>query len=67
MIKFKLMFVRQAGAVPKGTNETSIMCMRPDLYEKQRETTPEHIKKYRQSYRTQPGKIIVHHGLHDDT
>ena len=47
MIKFKLMFVRQAGAVPKGTNETSVMCMRPDLYEKQRETTPEHIKKYR--------------------
>lgn len=40
--------------------------MRPDLYEQKREATPEHIRKYRQSYKQEPGAILVHHGLHDD-
>lgn len=42
------------------------MCMRPDLFEQKREDTPEHIRKYRQSYKQQPGAILVHPGLHDD-
>jgi hypothetical protein len=37
--------------------------MRPDLYPVQRESTPEHIKKYRMSYRNEPGIRIVHPGL----
>lgn len=42
------------------------MCMRPDLYQPPRETTPEHIRKYRQSYKQQPGAILVHPGLQKD-
>ena len=49
--------VRQAGAIPKGSEDTSLICMRPDLYqqEKMRELTPERIKKYRQSAKQVPG------------
>jgi len=28
--------------------------------------TPEHIKRYRQSYRNQPGLRVQHYGLKDD-
>ena len=42
------------------------MCMRPDLHGPPRETTPEHIRKYRQSYKQQPGAILIHHGLQKD-
>lgn len=42
------------------------MCMRPDLFEGKKETTPERLKKYRQSHKQQPGMILVHHGLHED-
>jgi hypothetical protein len=40
--------------------------MRPDLYEQHRSGTPEHIKRYRQSTKQEPGAIIVHHGLQND-
>lgn len=42
-------------------------CIHPDLIESnKRESTPEHIKKYRQSYRNQPGLRVQHFGLKED-
>lgn len=59
--------IRQAGSIPKGSLGTASDCVRPDLLESnKRPDTPEHIKKYRQSYKNQPGLRVQHFGLKDD-
>jgi hypothetical protein len=59
--------IRQAGALPKGSADSAAVCMRPDLFgEQQRQSTPEHIRKYRQSFKQQPGIRQIHAGLYND-
>ena len=60
--------IKQAGAIPKGSDGNALMCMRPDLFPESqpREATPEHIRKYRQSFRHEPGQRMVHPGLQSD-
>lgn len=59
--------IRSAGKQPLGTEDNTAICMQPDkALAGQRAPTPEHIKKYRQSTRQEPGVRLVHHGLRDD-
>ncbi len=37
--------------------------MRPDVYPVARAETPEHIRKYRKSFRNEPGVRVIHPGL----
>lgn len=44
--------IRSAGKVPPGSEDTTAVCMQPDVaLARERQPTPEHIKKYRQSTR----------------
>ena len=52
-----------AGLVPKGSNDNAQQCMRPDIFPVGRAETPEHIRKYRKSFRNEPGIRMVHPGL----
>jgi len=49
--------------VPKGSNDNAQQCMRPDVFPVERVQTPESIRKYRKSFRNEPGMRIVHPGL----
>lgn len=53
-----------AGFEPKGRDANVSECFNPITG--QRTSTPEHIKKYRQSYRQQPGIRVQHFGLKED-
>ena len=57
--------LRPAGVVPKCSDSTAYECVHADTQGK-RPTTPNQIKKYRQSYRNQPGIRIIHYGLQED-
>ena len=52
-----------AGLVPRGSNDNAQQSMRPDVYPVERAETPENIRKYRKSFRNEPGTRIVHPGL----
>jgi len=52
-----------AGSVPKGSNDNALQCMRPDIFPVGRAETPEAIRKYRKSFRNEPGIRVVHPGL----
>ena len=56
--------LQNAGYEPKGRDATVAQCFNPITGERQ--PTPEKIKKYRQSYKQQPGIRVQHFGLHDD-
>lgn len=49
--------------MPKGSNDNAQQCMRPDVSPVERVQTPESIRKYRKSFRNEPGMRIVHPGL----
>ncbi|KAL4491814.1 hypothetical protein ABPG72_006069 [Tetrahymena utriculariae] len=55
---------KTAGASTKLPDESAMNCIKPK--ENLNPGTPEHIKKYRKSYKNQPGQTILHYGIYDD-
>ncbi|EGR29619.1 hypothetical protein IMG5_152210 [Ichthyophthirius multifiliis] len=55
---------KQAGVSTKLPNESAANCIKPD--NDKNPGTPEHVKKYRKSYKMQSGVTILHHGVKDD-
>lgn len=53
-----------SGFEPPGRDVNVAQCFNPITGERKR--TPEHIKKYRQSYKQQPGIRVQHFGLKED-
>jgi len=56
---------RPAGAQTKFVNEGADQCVKPEPSD--RPATPEHIKKYRKSFKNAAGQTITHYGKVDDT